>query len=586
MKIDLLVVAGRTYDTNPSIIILCENGSYLFNCPEGTQRLFFENKWKFSRVRQWFFTDLIDGSIGGALGTLLTMAGVVQTPFGVTCPPNIQELFTRSVTFSDTAEHLPPFSRDYADENIQIAAIPLTASTAYRVKLPDHPGRFRPDQAKALKVPPGPLFKKLANGESVTLADGSVVDPSQVVTPGTPNDVLLILNVKAAADFELISAVDLSEVDFFIHLTDPAILKTREYQALFPYDRKKHLCFEESGRVSYPTIFDLYGRLTGESLCVDADAPVPEHFMAGHSGLGYCFAPLAKQGFTHVQASVATPVVNSLPEFATFAVTFLGTGARMPSKTRNTTAILVHLHSGFVLLDCGEDTVGQLRRKYGPENTRRILIELQMLWVSHMHGDHYFGVQALLTERKKYTTKPLTVWADEPMLAELRLIEEFNGELHLNYVDRSTTVLAGETFELKGIPVLHIEGSHGCLLTIEGKWKLAFSGDHAVTDGFVEGVGECDLLIHEATFEDAMAEKAEEARHSTIGQAIGVGRAVSAKWVVLTHISPRYASVDLPEDVNNALFAFDYMSFAYEDIGPLCAATRQSIVALLETVED
>jgi ribonuclease Z len=95
---------------------------------------------------------------------------------------------------------------------------------------------------------------------------------------------------------------------------------------------------------------------------------------------------------------------------------------------------------------------------------------------------------------------------------------------------------------------------------------VAFSGDRCVRDGFVEDVKECDLLIHEATFEDALAERAHQVGHSTISEAIQTGVQLSAKWTVLTHFSPRYGDTDLRVESENVVLAFDYLSFAFDDL--------------------
>eukprot|EP00302_Diacronema_sp_CCMP2436_P018831 CAMPEP_0179979728 /NCGR_PEP_ID=MMETSP0983-20121128/41521_1 /TAXON_ID=483367 /ORGANISM="non described non described, Strain CCMP 2436" /LENGTH=1012 /DNA_ID=CAMNT_0021897549 /DNA_START=28 /DNA_END=3065 /DNA_ORIENTATION=- len=83
-------------------------------------------------------------------------------------------------------------------------------------------------------------------------------------------------------------------------------------------------------------------------------------------------------------------------------VTFLGTGAAMPSKYRNVSATLLHLPAGgCVLLDCGEGTLGQLRRRYGLEGAANVLARVRCFWVSHAHADHHLGLPSLLVERAR-----------------------------------------------------------------------------------------------------------------------------------------------------------------------------------------
>ena len=77
-------------------------------------------------------------------------------------------------------------------------------------------------------------------------------------------------------------------------------------------------------------------------------------------------------------------------------------------------------------------------------------------------------------------------------------------------------------------------------------------------------------MIHESTFSDDLASSAAEKRHSTMGQAIKTGEQGGAKYVVLTHFSQRYPKLPVFEGNKNVAFAFDYLSFRYEDMNELC----------------
>jgi ribonuclease Z len=83
-------------------------------------------------------------------------------------------------------------------------------------------------------------------------------------------------------------------------------------------------------------------------------------------------------------------------------VTTLGTGSAIPSKYRNVSATHLDIPGvGGILLDCGEGSLGQLRRRFGPEGTRRVLEEMRMIYISHMHADHHLGLQVILREKAK-----------------------------------------------------------------------------------------------------------------------------------------------------------------------------------------
>ncbi|KAL4873820.1 hypothetical protein BDV12DRAFT_159674 [Aspergillus spectabilis] len=75
----------------------------------------------------------------------------------------------------------------------------------------------------------------------------------------------------------------------------------------------------------------------------------------------------------------------------------LGTGSSIPSKYRNVSSTLIHVpDKGYYLLDCGEGTLGQLKRILTPEKLREVLQNLRMVWVSHLHADHHLGTVSVL----------------------------------------------------------------------------------------------------------------------------------------------------------------------------------------------
>lgn len=93
-------------------------------------------------------------------------------------------------------------------------------------------------------------------------------------------------------------------------------------------------------------------------------------------------------------------------------VTPLGTGSAVPSKYRNVSSTLIHLpqDGGYILLDAGEGTWGQIARRFGKEgeggkeeeeSSERILRELKCVFISHMHQDHHMGLATVLRKRSQ-----------------------------------------------------------------------------------------------------------------------------------------------------------------------------------------
>lgn len=92
--------------------------------------------------------------------------------------------------------------------------------------------------------------------------------------------------------------------------------------------------------------------------------------------------------------------------------------------------------------------------------------------------------------------------------------------------------------DIETVPVRHVPYSTGLILTAAPiNYKLAYSGDCSPSRELIKRGKDCDLLIHEATFDDSKTAMAENLMHSTMSQAIEVGQSMNAKNVVLTHFS-------------------------------------------------
>jgi ribonuclease Z len=75
--------------------------------------------------------------------------------------------------------------------------------------------------------------------------------------------------------------------------------------------------------------------------------------------------------------------------------------------------------------------------------------------------------------------------------------------------------------------------------------KIVYTGDTRPVENLAEFAENADLLIHDATFDDELLEKAREDGHSTPSQAVKTAKRAGAKRLVLTHISARYKEPSL-----------------------------------------
>lgn len=271
---------------------------------------------------------------------------------------------------------------------------------------------------------------------------------------------------------------------------------------------------------------------------------------------------------------------------------FLGTSAGVPTRTRNVTAILLDLQhptrGGLWLFDCGEGTQHQLLRTvYNPG-------KLDKIFITHLHGDHIFGLPGLLCSRSMAgIAHPLTIygpkgiaefvettlrlsgsWTDYP----LEVIEIAEGQVFddgvytvsawpLNHpvecygyrieehdkpgVLNAAALMAdgvkpgpmfqrlkqGETITLEDGRV--VNGQDYLSAPQPGK-KLAIFGDTAPCPSALLLAQGVDVMVHEATLETAMEEKANGRGHSSTRQAARLAREAGVGKLIVTHVSSRY----------------------------------------------
>ncbi|GLC37922.1 hypothetical protein PLESTF_000610300 [Pleodorina starrii] len=273
-------------------------------------------------------------------------------------------------------------------------------------------------------------------------------------------------------------------------------------------------------------------------------------------------------------------------------LTFLGTASSQPSKYRNVSGCYVDLFDrGGLLVDCGEDAMGQMKRRFGSAETeRRLLHDLGAVWVSHMHADHHGGLYRLLEWRARAGAPPLLVIGPTALFD---VLVRYSAVVPIQFLFLRNFVLSGgggrgggagvpaavaaalaAAKERLGLAALapfaveHIWDAHGLVLQGRAGWRLVFSGDTRPCRQTVEAARGATLLVHEATFEESMEAEARAKRHSTTAEAVSVGEQAGAYRTVLTHFSTRYPT--LPElDLRphpSVAVAMDLMSINLADL--------------------
>lgn len=275
-------------------------------------------------------------------------------------------------------------------------------------------------------------------------------------------------------------------------------------------------------------------------------------------------------------------------------ITFLGTGAAVPTTQRSLPAVMMQKGNEQILFDCGEGVQRQmLLAKLGFQKKLSI-------FVTHMHGDHVLGLPGLLqTMGLMNREKSVNVYGPVGIAHFLDCLKEtlqfqLTFQVNVNEISTGGVTYEDEEYSVSVFPSNHAVPSFAYAfaekprygrfhpekarelgvpkgeawgklqrgedyVTAEGKIvrphqvadaprkgrKIVYTGDTKPFAGFAVFAADADLVIHEATFDDSLLPKAELDTHSTPSQAALQAKAANVKRLVLTHISARYSDPSL-----------------------------------------
>lgn len=509
------------------------------------------------------------------------------------------------------------------------------ASLCYLFEGPETPGKFDAARAKTLGVPVGPLNGRLAKGESITVkVDGQerIVHPKDVVGPSAPGAQFAVLTVPTLAFAEdlrdkLPALLRMPRRPTMIfHCCPEAVFTAPFYQEHIvaalqqpgegggeDMQMQQIWMGGSGGRRHLPLIYpapakilaDLSVAFAGEIFSLPYAVPAPplaalplSKYSLGGGGnpvdLTEAHALLAEsaQIISTAVGHPNSPEHHAPPTPRDPIVTFLGTGAAMPGKYRNVSSTLIDFGDAAYLLDCGEATYGQLLRRFPPPELQGLLGRLRAVLISHLHADHQLGLPGLLL-RTGRVGRRLAILAPQRyrlFLEELGECAELGGpydfygservETDAEYAAQVASALGLAT--IAAIPAIHCPHAYGFVLQHPGGIKLAFSGDTRPCPALAEAGRGADILIHEASFCDALQAEAIDKRHSTLSEAIDIGRRMEARFTLLNHISQRYAKTLPPYEWRTTQSAvlptIDLMSVRLSQL------QRWDLVDLIETM--
>lgn len=540
---------------------------------------------------------------------------------------------------------------------------PQDVSLSYIVSTYPVRGKFLIEKAKAITELTKNSYKYLTRGENVTLPSGRVVVPEEVLGEAIPGKTFAFIDIPTLAYVDsFLSRPEwqdeklISKLDMIVWMLGSGVSAHPGIQSFInshgtmihtfaspDYCPNRYAMWDVANTTALleqinPIVFStpLEDRITvPQKLLGSAQSSAPpllDNHNAATIDMKIKVRPEIKYGSEEVTISRTRELSRQLSEYTTSAqetnrkqtdaivnwistlnapnteITTLGTGSAIPSKYRNVSSTLVRVPGhGSYLIDCGENTVGQMKRMFTPDKLVEILKDLKMIWISHLHADHHLGtvgvmklwydivhkgqkgpfpestnvpetILATALDVARNGNSPLAIVCGEAMstfLLEYAMVEDFglsrslmfgvsgakadNLRRRITYqsqvfllpthekVDRdSYAALLGVT-DIQAVFVEHCYMAQAVAFSVgtanKKQIKIAYSGDCRPSAPFAMIGRNADVLIHEATFDDGLVGDARAKNHCTTSEALLVAEAMAAKAVVLTHFSQRYQNM-------------------------------------------
>ncbi|MBI1835800.1 MAG: ribonuclease Z [Flavobacteriia bacterium] len=288
-----------------------------------------------------------------------------------------------------------------------------------------------------------------------------------------------------------------------------------------------------------------------------------------------------------------------------FNVTILGSGAALPTFSRNPTSQYIVCNDRHILIDCGEGTQIQMR-KYGVKFQR-----ITHILISHLHGDHYFGLVGLLsTMHLLGRDQGIKIYGPIGLENIIRNQLELGGakldfSIEFRSLDGKSAGLLFEDklIEIHTFPLKHRIPTNGFLIKEKQKERIllgdlfkadglsialipffkkgadvedletgkifshlkytlppkesfsyAFCSDTVYSENIIPYIKDVTYLYHEATFLEKDRARAKATFHSTAMDAAKIALKANVKKLLLGHLSARFENGEMHEQEAKSIF--------------------------------
>ena len=272
----------------------------------------------------------------------------------------------------------------------------------------------------------------------------------------------------------------------------------------------------------------------------------------------------------------------------------LGSSSATPTKDRHPSAQVLKIGGEKILIDCGEGTQTQLM-KFGVKHAN-----INTICISHLHGDHYFGLIGLLSTMSLYGRTQAISIIGPPMLKDIIDIQLKASGMQLNFdiqhivtrMDQQDVIYQTPVFTIKTFPLQHRIHCTGFIVSEADKERhinkaaidahqipvtafkdlkagldytneqgqtianhilttaaetpsaYAYCSDTIFDLNIVESIKGCHTLYHEATYTNEHVDRANLYYHSTAEQAATIALKSEVKQLIIGHYSSRYGHLE------------------------------------------
>ena len=275
-----------------------------------------------------------------------------------------------------------------------------------------------------------------------------------------------------------------------------------------------------------------------------------------------------------------------------FAVTILGCNSAIPAHGRNPSSQIIQLQDNSFLIDCGEGTQMQLSK------FKIKVSKISHIFISHLHGDHYFGLIGLLSSMSLMNrTQDMHIFGPA-LLKDIILLQckasdtDFSFQIYFHELGENGQIAETNKMMISSFKVNHQIDCWGFLFKekknprsiIAEKVKsyeipssfyeqlqkgedyqtkkgtiianaevtnenekprtYAYCADTIYNESIIPIIKEVDLLYHETTYLKDQEDKASARFHSTTVQAGQIAKKAEVKRLIIGHYSSKYESID------------------------------------------